>query len=331
MKDFICGADIGWASQLEANGYYWTDESGNKKDILDILEDFGTNAIRLRLFVEPPKSAWWQKNPDENVMLGFCDTKSIIDMSKRVKAKGMKLMLDFHYSDVFADPQHQHIPAKWEGHSASELAEDVRDYTLSTLKAFTDNKITPDWIQVGNEINPGMMLPVGDSGTSMNVLVSFLNAGYEAVKEVFPSTAVITHLASGGCVDEITKWFDGFFENGGKTDIIGLSHYPYWNKITPGMVFTDLGPNMLFYYEKYRKPIMVVEVGEDESEALKSKQLIKQTIGDLKAIPDGNGLGIFYWEPDVGKDVLKDGYPLGAAKLIGEKEIRFTEALTAYR
>ena len=330
MNEFICGADIGWATQLESMGYYWTDDAGNKKDILEILKGYGTNAIRFRLFVNPPATSWWQKNENENVMLGFCDTNSVIEASKRVVKAGMKLMLDFHYSDVFADPQHQHIPAAWEGHSVTELINDVREYTLCTLRAFKDNEITPDWIQVGNEINPGMMLPVGDSTKAMEVLVSFLNAGYEAVKEVFPDTAVITHLASGGCVNEITTWFDRFFECGGKTDIIGLSHYPYWNKITPNMEFTDLGNNMLLYYKKYAKPIMVVEVGEDESEWEECYRLITKTILDLKAIPDNNGLGVFYWEPDVGRDVLKDGYPLGASQYIGEKDIRFTRALSAF-
>lgn len=331
MADFVCGADIGWASQLESMGYYWTDDKGNQKDIIEILKDYGTNAVRLRLFVNPPRDAYWQKTPDERVMLGFCDLKSVIDMSKRVKAHDMKLMIDIHYSDVFADPQHQHIPAEWEGHDALRLAGDVTEYTHFVMNRFSDSGIIPDWVQVGNEINPGMLLPIGDSKESMEVLVSFLNAGYDAVKDVFSQTPVITHLALACCRTEIAGWFDRFFECGGRTDIIGLSHYPYWNAVTPDMEFTDLGENLLYYYDRYSKPVMVVEVGEDEARPDACYELLKRTIADLKAIPGNNGLGVFYWEPDTGKDALSDGYPLGAARYISGKEIRFTYALSAYK
>lgn len=328
---FSYGADLGWVTQLEKMGYYWSNEMGERQDVLEILSDFGVDSIRLRLFVDPPKDGFWDKSESERCMLGFCDTQSVIEMARRVKAAGMDLMLDLHYSDVFADPAHQHIPHEWEGDSPEELCFDINKYTVSVMEQFKEAGITPRWVQVGNEINPGMLLPVGDAGTNMKVLARFLNEGYDAVKRVFPDTLVITHLASGAEYNWMTKWFDAFFENGGKTDILGFSQYPYWYDTMENAVLTDLGDNMVSYYEKYHKPMMVVEVGELETEPCKTTELLKKTINDLNRVPDNQGVGIFYWEPDVGKDILPDGYPLGAAVLVSDNEIRFTSALSAFR
>lgn len=327
---FAFGADIGWAGQLESMGYYWSDSQGNQRNLFDILKDNGIDSVRFRIFNNPPANGFWDKTPTERCMLGFCDVDSIIHMSKRAQDYGFRIMLDFHYSDFFADPQYQITPIAWEKHTIEEKALDVHDYTVSVLKRFRDAEIKPEWIQVGNEINPGMMLPSGDALGSMDVLVKYLNAGYEAVKEVFEDTLVITHLASGAVKNWITDWFDSFFAGGGKTDIIGLSHYPYWNTMVENAVMTDLGDNMIDYYSKYGKPVMVVEVGEDEEEPQKTYDLIKKTISDLKRIPDGNGVGLFYWEPEISKDALPDKYPLGACRLIGEKELRFTDAISAF-
>ena len=328
---FAYGVDLGWMSQLEERGFYWSDSDGVKKDIIEIMKDKDIDSIRLRLFVNPPVEGFWNKSDTERCMLGFCDTESVLKVAKRVCEAGMRLMLDFHYSDLFADPQYQQTPLAWINHSEDELVRDVREYTIDTLNTFKTQGITPEWVQVGNEINPGMLLPMGDANTNMSGLVRVLNAGYDAVKEVFPNALVITHLANGAIKPWIEDWFDAFFEKGGKCDVIGLSHYPYWYKMLEGVTMTDLGDNMASYYERYKKPIMVVEVGEDEDDPEKSALLLTKTLDDLRKVPDNNGLGMFYWEPEVGKDVLPDKYPLGASRLIGEKEIRFTTALNAYK
>lgn len=330
-KGFAYGVDLGWMSQLEDMGYYWSDENGERKDILKILKNFGVDSIRFRLFVDPPKEGFWVKTETEKCMLGYCDTKSVLQVAKRVTDEGFRLMLDFHYSDLFADPQYQQIPKAWLGKDADELATEVTKYTESVLTQFKDNGIFPEWVQVGNEINPGMLLPVGDSQTAMPDLVKILNAGYDAVKKIYPEAIVITHLANAGIIEWITAWFDSFFAEGGKTDVIGLSHYPYWYKMLEGVTLRDLGESMNLYYEKYGKPIMITEVGEDENEPKLCYDLLKKTIDDLRSIPDESGIGLFYWEPEIGKDVLPDKYPLGAANLIGDKEIRFNYALTAYK
>jgi len=330
-NQFAYGVDLGWMSQLESMGYFWSDDEGNKRDIFDILKDFGVDSIRFRVFVNPPKEGFWDKTDTERCMLGFCDATSILEVSKRVKAAGLRLMLDLHYSDLFADPQYQITPKAWEGHDINTLVKDVSDYTKEVLTFFKDNGIFPEWIQVGNEINPGMCLPLGNAQTAMPDLVKLLNAGYVAVKEIFPETLVITHLANGAIKEWMYEWFDSFFEEGGLTDIIGLSHYPYWYKMLEDVSMSDLGDCIVSYNEKYNKPIMIVEVGEDENEPDKCYDLLKKTISDLARIPDNNGVGIFYWEPEIGKDVLPDKYPLGAANYLGDKEIRFTHALRAYK
>ena len=113
MKQMIYGVDLGWAAQLETMGYRWLNEADEETDLLEVLKEFGVNAVRLRVFVNPPEEAFWQKTEDELCMLGFCDAKNVFKMAKRVKAKGMKLMAGFHYSDHFADPEHQDIPEEW--------------------------------------------------------------------------------------------------------------------------------------------------------------------------------------------------------------------------
>ncbi len=327
---FVYGADIGWAPQLEKLGYVFLNPCGEQKDIFEILSSFGVNAVRFRLFVNPPKSGFWDKTPTERCMMGYCDTESVICASKRAQKAGMKIMLDFHYSDYFADPHYQILPEAWKNHSISELTEDVARYTCLTMNRFKDEGIIPTWVQVGNEINPGMMLPMGDMKEHPDYLVSFLNAGYDSVKKVFPECDVITHLACGADPLGITEWFDSFFAHGGRTDIIGLSHYPYWYDMMENVSFGDLGECMCEYVKKYKKPCMVVEVGSEDDNEEKSFALIKDTINALKMIPNKQGLGVFYWEPEASREVLPDKYPLGASKLISDHEIKFTNALSAY-
>lgn len=331
MGEFAYGVDLGWMSQLESEGYYWTDPMGNRKDIFDIVKEFGADSVRFRIFCDPNKDGYWQKRENERCMLGFCDKESVLECAKRVKAAGMRLMLDIHYSDHFADPQFQDIPKAWENHSVDELVEDVKNHTREVLNIFKEAGLTPEWVQVGNEINPGMLLPVGNAQTNMPVLVRFLNAGYDTVKEIFPETIVITHLACGAIKSMIRDFFDPFFAEGGKTDMIGLSHYPYWYVQMENADMSPLKECVEEYALVYKKPVIIAEIGEDESEPDKTYALIKDAINTMKDIPDGLGAGVFYWEPEVGKDALPDKYPLGAAVVRDNKEIRFTTALNSYR
>ena len=139
-------------------------------------------------------------------------------------------MIDFHYSDHFADPMFQDMPREWESDTDEQLERRVSEHTQEVLGALAEHSIYPEWVQVGNEINNGMMWPRGDLKRSPKQLVRFLNAGYEAVKKVCPDCQVITHLASV-CDDALCRPFlDNFFAENGKTDILGFSYYPYWEK-----------------------------------------------------------------------------------------------------
>ena len=326
----IRGADLGWATQLEDMGYYWKDDEGRTGDILDIMKSYNISAIRFRLFVDPPADAFWDKTPTERCMMGYCRTEDVLKMARRVKSAGLKVMLTVHYSDYFADPNYQILPRSFENHTEEQLIEDVRRYTLEVMEAFRAGGVQPDWVQVGNETNTGMMLPYGDAKSNMKLLSQFLNAGYDAVKAIFPDTVVITHLACGAVRDQIRDWFDSFFAEGGRTDLIGLSHYPYWYKTMPDITLSDLSECLKDYYAAYKKPIMVVEVGEDNERPDDTYDLIKETISALESVPDNMGQGVFYWEPEAPREVLPDGYPLGASTLTGDKEITFTRAMRAF-
>lgn len=145
------GADVGWLSQLEAQGYSWQDENGNTRDVLDILSDYGITAIRLRVFVNPPSSFEWTKNDGTECILGYCDTTGLLYMAERAKNKGFDIMVDFHYSDHFADPEYQDIPEQWKDASYNELVTYVYDYTYYVMNQLAQNGIYPKWVQVGND------------------------------------------------------------------------------------------------------------------------------------------------------------------------------------
>ena len=327
MKKMIFGVDLGWATQLESMGYRWLDYNGNEADILDILEQLGVNAIRLRVFVNPPQDSFWMKRENEKVMLGFCDAQGVLQMAKRVKEQGMKLMINFHYSDHFADPVIQDIPEAWKNDSDEQLEKRVYQHTKEVLQLLADHDIYPEWVQVGNEINNGMMWPKGSLKEAPEALVRFLNSGYDAVKEVCPDCQVITHLAAV-CSEELCEPFwQNFFTNNGKTDIMGFSYYPYWEQYESDK--ERLSGYLKHYAEEYHKPVMIVEIGGLDYDEESSYKTIRDAVDAMQEI-DQEEMGIFYWEPEGAADILPDKYPLCAAGLAGEKTLQFNKALKAY-
>lgn len=330
-EQFAYGVDLGWASQLEQQGYHWINEEGKEEDILKISKEMGADSVRLRVFVNPPEEARWQKRENENVMLGFCDPDSVLAMAHRVKTAGMRLMIDFHYSDHFADPQFQDMPEEWKDCSTEELCAKVHDHTIHTLQLLKDHGISPEWVQVGNEINHGILWPTGNFPEHAAELVRFLNAGYDAVKEVSPDTKVVTHLAELNLVEENAVFFDSFFGYGGKTDILGFSLYKYWSEMFDHPYTEPVESYLTKYHERYGKPVMIAEVGGHYEDPEGTYAIIMEGIRAAKAVSGEEGSGIFYWEPEVPGNILTDAYPLGAARLVGEHTIQYTRALTAYR
>ncbi len=329
MKRMIYGVDLGWTSQLEAMGYHWMDERGGETDIFTASKELGANAVRLRVFVDPPKEAVWQKRPDVRCLLGFCDRNGALAMAERAKAQGMRWMLDFHYSDHFADPEFQDMPEAWKGKSGWELERLAAEHTRNVMELLRDHGVCPDWVQVGNEINNGMMRPAGDLKKEPEQLVRLLNAGYDAVKEVCPDCRVITHLASVMDDVQCLPFLENFFARGGKTDILGFSYYPYWEKFESDS--GKLAAKLKEYKKRYHKPVMIAEVGGLDYDEEGSYQIVADCIRALEELKDQDESGVFYWEPEAAAEILPDKYPLGASKLVGEKTLQYTKVLQAYR
>lgn len=330
-QDLTYGADVGWLSQLEEKGYTWQNDKGETDDVLDILSDHGITSIRLRTYVQPPSSFEWIKNDGTTCILGYCDTSGLLYMAERARDKGFDIMLDFHYSDHFADPEYQDVPTQWADAGYEELKTYVYDYTYYIMDQLAQKNIYPKWVQVGNEINSGMLLPYGSSGTNFSQLAGLLDSGYDAVKAVSPESKVVTHLANGQNNTVFRWFFDNYLTTyNGKTDVIGMSYYPYWI----GSDFTenidDLVYNLHDMADRYGKEVMVCEVGGAESDAWGSYELLQATIDAVASVPGEKGLGVFYWEPEANSQILPDGYPLGATQQVSSKVLKFTSAVDAF-
>ena len=275
------GADVSWVSQEESAGYSFYNSSGTKTDPFVLLKNLGVNTIRLRVWVNPSG--------------GWCNGADTLYKAKRAIAQGQKVMLTFHYSDSWADPGQQTKPAAWSSHTLTQLQADVYSHTQGILSYLKTNGVTVSYVQVGNEINSGMLWPEGQaSGSSFANLVSLINNGYTATKAVFPNAKVVLHLANG-YNNTVFRWFfDGMKANGAKYDVIGLSHYPTssnWSTLN-----AQLSTNMADMVSRYGKPVIVAETGMDWQQASAAKSMLADVMTRLTAL-GSNGLGVLYWEP----------------------------------
>jgi len=270
----MLGADISFLPQLEARGMKFSDK-GVEKDPILIMKDHGFNYVRLRIFNDPARDSGYSPNK------GFCDLEHTKDMAKRVKAAGMKLSIDFHYSDTWADPGRQNEPAAWRNLSFTDLKKALYDYTRKVLMELKAQGTTPDMVQVGNEINHGLVWPEGNIGhlDSMSQLIS---AGVAAVKSVDPTIVIMLHIALGGQNDEARFFLDQVLARQVHFDVIGLSYYPKWH----GTV-DDLRDNLHDLASRYGKDLIVVEYSAYKSAVNKA---------DFE-LPDGKGKGTCIWEP----------------------------------
>lgn len=253
-------------------------------------------------------------------------------MAERADALGMDIDLVFHYSDHFADPLYQDIPSQWTGATAEQLEQYVYDYTYYIMTQLKNKGIYPKWVEVGNEVNGGILYPYGTSTSNFQQLADYLNCGYDAVKAVSPSSKVVTHLANLGnynvSVSDFTWFFDKFItEYGGKTDVLGMSYYPYWlnDNDIEGVTNTlyDLA-------SRYDKEVMICETGGNETEPEETYKLLRQQINALNAIPGNKGVALFYWEPEANSVLVPDDYPLGATTQVSTNTFKFTSALDAF-
>ena len=289
-EEFAFGADVSFVPQMESWGTKWLDKNGRQKDILQILKEQGINSIRLRV---------WTVNS------GASSKQEVVSLCKRAKAKGMSVMIDFHYSDTWADPGSQTIPAAWKDHSVEALAKNVYDHTYDVLSAIKAAGVVPKWVQVGNETKRGMLYPVGQTNQGGSVaFAKFVLNGYNAVKAVDSTMQVIVHLPDGHDNSLYRSIFDGLKKNGAKWDIIGLSAYPRWSHLDGPTMITRVMSNINDLKKRYGKPCMVVETGHYPREAVVGNQYL---VGVMDRMIKNGDLGCFYWEPE-----SMGGYDMGA-------------------
>jgi arabinogalactan endo-1,4-beta-galactosidase len=284
---FVKGADIGWLNQMEATGYKFYDSTGAQKECLEILKDKAINTVRLRVWV----------NPSDHKINGHCSKNEVVTMALRAKAMGMRVMIDFHYSDSWADPGKQTKPAAWASHTFSQLLADVYNHTFEVLDTLKKSGVTPAWAQIGNEIPGGMLWPDG-STSNWPQLAQLLNKGYDAAKAVDSSIQVIIHIDQGNNNSRFRYFFDNATSHAVRYDIIGLSYYPYWLGTDYSVTINALGNNMNDMVSRYGKEVMVVEVGGDYTKVQNTYNMLVAVIEKVKAVPDNKGLGVIYWEPE---------------------------------
>lgn len=306
---FAKGADIGWLSEMESAGIRFRNAQGQEEDCIRILKNIGMNTIRLRVWVDPKD--------------GWCGEQDVVKQAVRAKKMGMKLMIDFHYSDWWADPGKQNKPAAWATMDSRQLLTAIYSHTKQVMTTLQQKGVIPDWVQIGNETNDGMLWETGRASKDMKTFADMVNAGYEAVKEISPSSKVIVHI-SNGYDNKMFRWmFDGLKFHNARFDVIGMSLYPEvakWQEFNEQTQY-----NMTDMINRYGKEIMICEVGMPADQAATCKLFLTDLINRVRSLPGNKGLGVLYWEPECHNNWK--GYKMGAFDETG----RPTVALDAFR
>ena len=310
----VRGADLSSLAKNEDKGALYFDAQGRQVDAVEAFADAGANVVRLKVWVDPAD--------------GYNTTDEVVATAKRAKAAGMKVMVDFHYSDRWTDPGAQGMPAAWVGLSPQGVADAVYAHTFDVLTALKEAGATADSVQVGNEINPGMLWPLGQTwdvnpkddvkGAQWDNLALFLSAGSRATKDVDAGTDVILHLTNiNNGIGGLTWWYDEVTKRGVQFDTIGLSYYGFWHGS-----MADLQHAVTTLSARYDRDVIVVENSypftlEDdaadpwENVIARENQLIPgypatpegqaanfRAVQDVVApAPGGRGLGVVSWEP----------------------------------
>jgi len=299
----IKGADLGWMTEMEHDSVLFYNNQDESTDCLQLFAEAGMDAVRLRVWVN--HKTGWSNLPD------------VLSASKRVKEAGLPLMIDLHYSDFFADPQRQDIPEAWKALNLHELCIAVAAHTTEVLEALKAEGIEPRWVQIGNETTYGMLWPVGqlnrddvneDAKRTTGMLsketrmdwhqyAQLSNAGYDAAKTVFPEITCIIHVDNAFIPR--ANWFHRFRAEGGKWDMIGLSHYPFtqdtlsWNEMN-ALCEADVKELV----REFDCPVMIVEIGVvsewQPEESLACIEDFKTRMATIEGYA-----GVFYWEPEV--------------------------------
>ncbi len=294
----MLGADVSSVQRSLDLGQKYYNASGTQQDLLTILKSVGVNHIRLRIWNNP--------------ISGYNNKTKVLAYAKAVKAAGLKLMVDFHYSDTWADPGKQYKPAAWSSHGISQLQTDVYNYTYDVCNSLKAQGTTPDSVQIGNEITNGMLWDdgkiVNNDFTNLSLL---LKAGYKAIKACNSKTQVVLHIDKGGDNSTSRWWFDGVKAKGVNWDITGLSYYCFWHGS-----LSSMQSNVADLKSRYGKPVVIVETAypftadnaDSEPNVVTGSAPCSDysatwpgQAGNFTAVQNaarnGGAIGVFYWEP----------------------------------
>ena len=298
QEPFWLGADISGTTQQEHEGHLLYHSDGRVMENTAIQQLYGMNAVRLRVWVNP-KGGW-------------CGKEDVLEMAQRAKRHGMAIMLDFHYSDWWADPGHQDIPAAWQQMNYRQMCKALAEHTTDVLRHLKNHDIDVRWVQVGNETTHGFLWPMGRAEENMEQYAGLTQAGYEAVKSVYPEAICIVHLDGGSDQKRYDFIFDGLKQYGARWDMIGLSVYPYWDQEAKMTSSDDETlqlaiANIRHLYDKYGSESMIVETGYDADRPVEGRDFMRRLIDAAAHQTDGHCHGVFYWAPE-----LEGHYKLGA-------------------
>lgn len=313
---FVKGMDLSTLLELERCGAKYYD-NGEERDLLAIMKSYDVDTIRIRLWNDP-----WSET-GESYGAGENDLKTSLEIAKRVTTAGFGVLLNFHYSDFWADPGKQIKPKAWADYGVKGLEQAVYDYTLESMRTFLDAGVNITMVQVGNELSNGLLWPEGKVPNYDNI-ATFVNAGIRAVRKADATIPVMIHLDNGGNNALYREWFDNFTKRGEDFEIIGLSYYPFWHGS-----LQMLNDNMNDIAERYGKDLVIAEVSmgytmedyknyeklSDEDRkgyatrpALVEKieypmtkqgqyDFMEDFLNRISHIKGGKGKGFFYWEP----------------------------------
>jgi arabinogalactan endo-1,4-beta-galactosidase len=292
--DYAIGADLSSVKRAEDRGFVFKD-NGQARPGLQIFKDHGYNWIRLRLFHTPTMPQ---------------NLQYTIALAQSAKKLGYRFLLDYHYSDTWADPGKQFVPKAWEGMTHPQMVDALYRYTRDTIVAFRQAGVLPDMVQIGNEITNGMLWPDGKLPDRWDSFADFVKAGIagvEAGKENLPRPRIMIQIDKGGDRAATKYFFDRLATYNVNFDVIGQSYYPWWHGS-----LNDLRENLIFMATAYDKDIMVVEAAYNFAPAeyknspppfpetpQGQKEFLEEVHRAVQSTPNGRGAGIFYWEPAV--------------------------------
>jgi arabinogalactan endo-1,4-beta-galactosidase len=308
--DYAFGADLSFVKQLEDGGKVFKDLDGTAKPALQIFQEHGYNWVRLRTCVEPTSS----RLPNT--------TAYTIAMANDARKRGMKVFLDFHYSNGWADPTNEPTPAQWRDMNIDQMTTALFNYTRDTIAAMASAGALPDMIQVGNEVGNGFLWPTADirEGKNWDNFTRLLKAGINGIdagRGDNPRPMIMIHVDHGGNIDLTRSFFDKLNSFGVPYDVIGFSFYP-WSHGT----LMHLRANFAFTAETYHKDVYLVETGYYHTPS----QYFRQTPGPfpetpqgqaqwLAAVneivmqtPGGRGKGVMWWEAAGGPGLTNRSY-----------------------